>query len=315
MADPELDLDDAHLARALDELARLADEPVQKFVPLKTSQSEPDENEAENQIPQPLLEPIPIEVPLPPTPVMIQPPMNAALAAPSENGAANDRSLLAELTALSAGDPADKLVNAKSTDSRSSLSGRLANDSPFMVSMVVVVMFLAGMLTERFIRVLEKLRLPDVAATDNSKNRPFENELTGRIIYKTKEGESRPDRGARIIVFPQKRAGEVKLPVIGFRPADDAADQLVANAALKPLGGAATTVDADGGFRLSLEPGSYQVLVLSHFQPRDESADDPTLNTLLSAYFDKPEELLGRVQHQFSPLRIKGTGEVWDHSF
>ncbi|MEI8020350.1 MAG: hypothetical protein WCH39_19265, partial [Schlesneria sp.] len=112
-----------------------------------------------------------------------------------------------------------------------------------------------------------------------------------------------------------QRTGELKLSVVGFRPADSAADQLVANAAMKALGGAAATVDDHGGYRLPIEAGSYRMLVLSHFQPRPDGDADPALDKLLSEYFEKPEDLLGRVQHQFSPLRIKGTGDTWDHSF
>jgi hypothetical protein len=105
------------------------------------------------------------------------------------------------------------------------------------------------------------------------------------------------------------------LSIVGFRPADEPSDQLVANAALKALGGAGATVDAEGNYKLPIEAGSYRVLVLSHFQPRDESATDPALDKLLTEYFDKSEELLGRVQFQFAPLRIKGTTDVLDHSF
>jgi hypothetical protein len=108
----------------------------------------------------------------------------------------------------------------------------------------------------------------------------------------------------------------VKLPVTGFRPADGEADAKVAAAALKALGGAMATADEQGRFRLDLAAGSYRILVLSHFQSRAESeAIDPDITKLLSAYFDKPTDLLGRVKHHFAPLRVKGTGDVWDHAF
>ena len=186
-----------------------------------------------------------------------------------------------------------------------------------MKSAVVLLIFLAGMLTERFVRVLEGIGIPRPTPTgsDSVKQNVSEGELTGRISYKTRDGESQPDRGARILVFPQKREGDLKLSVIGFRPADKAADQQVATAALKALGGSAASVDEQGVFRLPIEAGSYRILVLSHFQPRDDSPNDPALDKLLAEYFDKPGELLGRVQHQFSVLKIKGKGDVWDHSF
>jgi hypothetical protein len=56
-------------------------------------------------------------------------------------------------------------------------------------------------------------------------------------------------------------------------------------------------------------------LLLSHFQPQVAAETDPALDKFLSEYFDLPAALLGRVQHQFSPLRIKGMADVRDHSF
>lgn len=314
MADPELDLEDTHLSRALDELARLVDAPVQKVISAKSSRSESDENDGENQIPQPLPEAIPIEVPLPPTPVAVQPTINAVLP-PAAEGTVADRGLLAELSALSAGAAAIEMPATPSSADRVGPRGRRIDFSPTMMSIVAVATFVAGMLTERLVHILENLGRPSAAVTAESKNAPAANELTGRITYKTKEGESQPDRGARVLVFPQKRLGEVKLSIVGFRPADEPSDQLVANAALKALGGGAATVDAEGNYKLPVESGSYRVLVLSHFQARDESAADPALDKLLAEYFDKPDQLLGRLQFQFAPLRIKGTADVLDHSF
>lgn len=316
MADPELDHDDTHLTRALDELARLVDAPVQDVVSFKSTRSESEENEVENQIPQPLPEPIPIEVPLPPTPVIVQPPTNASLTPATENSVIGDRGLLAELSSLSAGTrDLDASTRDRASPEPSKASRRKPDLSPLMVSAVVLSTFVAGMLTERFARVLENLRGRNAPANGLADRSIADNELTGRITYKTKEGESQPDRGARILVFPQTRSGQVKLSVVGFRPADEPADQSVANAALQALGGAAATVDSDGKYRLPIEAGTYRLLIVSHFQPRDDSPVDPELEKLLALYFENPDELLGRVQHQFSPLRIKGSGDVWDQSF
>ncbi len=315
MSDPELNLEDDHLTRALEELAQLVDAPVQQYVSLKESRNKPDDSDSDNQIPQPLLEPIPIEVPLPPTPVMVQPSMNAVLTTTSENGAANERGLFAELAALSEGTAPVGAFKSQPEATRFSYSQRTQPFSAGIVALVILVTFLAGMLTERFVRLLEGRGRVDVVRQEQQPPPVVDNELTGRISYKTKDGESQPDRGARILIFPQQRSGEVKLPVVGFRPADSPADQLVANAALKAAGGAAATVDATGSYRVPIEAGSYRLLVLSHFQPRDAAVSDPGLDRLLSEYFDQPEELLGRVQYRFSPLRIKGTGDMWDYAF
>ena len=314
MPGPELDLDDTHLSRALDELAKLVDAPTQPSVLVKPL-TDSDEVDTENQIPQPLPEPIPIEVPLPPTPVVIVPPTNASLTAPSENGIAGERGLLAELAALSDGSAPVDFAEPKNLEPVPTYTNRRPEASPLKTSLMLLVPFVAGMLTERFVRVFEGRSRVEAVSTDVAKKDLIDNELTGRITFKSKEGESQPDRGARVIIFPQQRTGEIKLSVIGFRPADAVADQLVANAAMKALGGTAATVDDHGGYRLPIEAGSYRILVLSHFQPRPDGDADPALDKLLSEYFDKPEDLLGRVQHQFSPLRIKGTGDTWDHSF
>ena len=181
----------------------------------------------------------------------------------------------------------------------------------------VLGLFLSGMFVERFVRILESLS----PATSPAMTAPVAapvvpSELSGRITYKSAEGESQPDRGARLIVFPDERPGEVKLPVVGFRPADSEADARVAVAAIKALGGTLATVDEAGRFQLDLPAGSYRVLVLSRFQSRAEAqAVDPALLKQLAAYFENPTELLGRAEHHFAPLRVKGTGEIWDHSF
>ena len=62
--------------------------------------------------------------------------------------------------------------------------------------------------------------------------------------------------------------------------------------------------------------GTYQLLILSHFQSRDEQATvDPALQKLLATYFEKPDDLLGRIKFDFGPLKVKGTGDVRDQSF
>lgn len=314
MPDLELDPQDTHLARALDELAQLVDAPVKKVVRTKSAGSEPDENEVENQIPQPLPEPIPIEVPLPPTPVAIQQPINATLSPGTDLGTNGDRGLLAELAALSTGAPALELPEKTAPVEPAPTHARRRSASPGKVFVAVIAAFVAGVVLDQIVRFGGAVRNAGRSGNASS-GQLADNELTGRITYKTKEGEGQADRGARLIVFPQQRSGTVKLSIVGFRPADEPADQQVANAALKALGGAAATVDSEGKYRLPIEAGTYRVLVLSHFQPREESVTDPALNKLLAEYFDKPEELLGRVQFQFSPLRVKGTGDVWDHSF
>ncbi len=354
---PELNLQDAHLARALDELAQLGDLldqplPVAKSAAMgfeRERNENGDDGDEANQIPQPIPEPIPIEMPIAPTPIkldrpvqVLEPPPNAASVVSGQSvslgqGASNvptarenEQSLMAELLSL-AQPPVDQRLPAAQQSHVDELprseshSAVLASGSRPMprpaVSLrsafAVLGLFLSGMFVERFVRILESLS----PATSPAMTAPVAapvvpSELSGRITYKSAEGESQPDRGARLIVFPDERPGEVKLPVVGFRPADSEADARVAVAAIKALGGTLATVDEAGRFQLDLPAGSYRVLVLSRFQSRAEAqAVDPALLKQLAAYFENPTELLGRAEHHFAPLRVKGTGEIWDHSF
>ena len=352
-----MNLQDAHLARALDELAQLGDLldqplPVAKSAAMgfeRERNENGDDGDEANQIPQPIPEPIPIEMPIAPTPIkldrpvqVLEPPPNAASVVSGQSvslgqGASNvptarenEQSLMAELLSL-AQPPVDQRLPAAQQSHVDELprseshSAVLASGSRPMqrpaVSLrsafAVLGLFLSGMFVERFVRILESLS----PATSPAMTAPVAapvvpSELSGRITYKSAEGESQPDRGARLIVFPDERPGEVKLPVVGFRPADSEADARVAVAAIKALGGTLATVDEAGRFQLDLPAGSYRVLVLSRFQSRAEAqAVDPALLKQLAAYFENPTELLGRAEHHFAPLRVKGTGEIWDHSF
>ncbi len=342
---PELNMQDAHLARALDELANLGDLLDQPLPAARSSAREAaEDDDDENAIPQPIPEPIPIEVPIAPTPIKLNPPVQALESVPDSsavtpgesvpNGhnavdraagsaAARDRGLFAELASLAPLDAPTIVSNGRQREDETSAPPQV-NTRPFRsrpvfgrTTFAVVALFLGGMFVERFARVIESLN----PSTSSPAGPPapaavVAGEVTGRITFQSAEGESQPDRGARLIVFPNERSGEVKLPVTGFRPADGEADAKVAAAALKALGGALATADEQGRFHLDLPAGGYRILVLSHFQSRDETeAIDAAITKQLADYFDKPTDLLGRVKHHFAPLRVKGTGDIWDHAF
>jgi hypothetical protein len=317
-----LNLQDAHLARALDELARLGagdSQPSFSAMPTET------EDEAENEIPQPIPEPIPIEVPIPPTPIAVNPPMQpgddepppTVATQPTALAKATDQQLFAELAAMSTGPEPARPIDEESSEAprpspqptrRPTSGGSLVN-----VIGAVALAFIAGMLFERFVKILESLRAPSPAtgAVQPGVAEPEPaGQVTGRITYKSADGSSQPDRGARIIAFPMERKGEAKLSAMGFRPADSEDDAKLASAAMTALGG------DSGKFQLNVQAGSYRLLVLSHFQPRDDKQPiDPELFKLLAIYFDKPDDVIGRVRVEFTTLRVKGTGDIWDHSF
>ena len=315
---PALNREDSQLTRALDELARFADAPVQNLVPARSAiLSDSDEAEPENLIPQPLPEPIPIEVPLPPTPVIVAPPINASLDSSSEDAVLGDHSLLAELAALSQG-TLDESVETEVPSISTKEVVRKPEMSRSLMSVMAAILFFAGMLTGRLIKVFDGVPRPSDGTPNRARQQPavsFENELTGRITLKTKEGECQPDRGARILVFPSQPPGGAKISVLGLRPGDLEADQKVADAAIKAVGGAAATADQRGNYHIPVDAGSYRVLILSHFQLREAPTVDPAVTKFLSEYLDRPDELLGRLEYLFAPLRIKGAGDLCDHSF
>lgn len=142
--------------------------------------------------------------------------------------------------------------------------------------------------------------------------------LGGRITYINPSGESRPDRGARVIVLPAQRQGTAKLSIVGFRPADAEADFRIASTGLRTAGGEVATAGDDGSFHVTLPgAGEFQVLVLSHYQSRDVDQPLPAkLRTLLETWFDRPDQLIGRLAFHEAQIRHKGTGaDVWDYAF
>ena len=327
LPEPELNLQDAHLARALDELARLGGSESQPVSRAAESQ-EQFEEEAENEIPQLIPEPIPIEVPIPPTPIAIHPPMcDDEIAEPPrtaspptrEESRLHEQSLLAELASLAPAIEADRSATAapaRTDHDRRSI--RIRSSIP-RISLMIGIVFVAGMLFERFVKLLEFQSPPSSNASsvpNDEQQAKSTSQVTGRITYKSADGSSQPDRGARIIAFPQQRTGEVKLSAVGFRPADGEADAKIAATTIQALGGAMTTADEAGQYRLDVPAGTYQLLILSHFQSRDEQATiDPNMLKLLATCFDKPADLLGRIKYDFGPLKVKGTGDVRDQSF
>jgi hypothetical protein len=321
IADPELERSDTQLSRALEELAKLIDTPVHR-VPtspllIRSDLDTVGEADEENLRPQPILEPIPIEVPLLPTPVIVRPAANLSLENSIDDPLLHqdEQGLLAELAALSEAISTNHPEEPPISSRAAPATGGIRRRSFLMLFLISASLFVAGMLMERFAQILPARTQICDSSPIEQKGTVTGTELQGRITYKTEAGESHPDRGARVMVFPAKRTGDTRLSVVGFRPGDSLADQQIANATLKELGGAAATADDQGEYQLSLEAGTYQILVLSHFQSGDGTTKAPNLKKWLADYFEVPEQLLGRVQHAFSRLRINGTGEVWDYAF
>ncbi len=142
--------------------------------------------------------------------------------------------------------------------------------------------------------------------------------VRGRITYKTEQQSTRPDKGARVIVLPESRDGEARIPHVGFRGGDTPFNFKVAEAALHVLGGDAAIVNDKGEYEINLpEAGRYHIVIISHFQSRDESAKvDVSLRGLLRGYFDRPEQLLGKLAFRFDEINFNGDDvEIKDFTF
>ncbi|MBM3968371.1 MAG: hypothetical protein FJ302_00695 [Planctomycetes bacterium] len=142
--------------------------------------------------------------------------------------------------------------------------------------------------------------------------------VKGRITFQTDSGKREPDRGACVLLLPERRDGTTKLAVTGFRSADSQADRRFAATSLRELGGDVVFVGEDGNFEsVALKPGAYRILALSRFQPReDRAAIEASVKALLENYFDKPEQLLGKCRYQLDDLKVSGQAPaLWDHLF
>ena len=146
--------------------------------------------------------------------------------------------------------------------------------------------------------------------------------VEGQITFRTSDGRSRPDVGARVIVLPEQRDGHANLPVNGLKapvPPTADADRRIVLAGLRELGGNAAQTDQNGKFSIKLPPssGAYHIIVISQNKGNDV---DPTIpqSTLdiLGKYFDRPQGLIGERAFKQTKLRIPGNAvETWNHSF
>ena len=136
-----------------------------------------------------------------------------------------------------------------------------------------------------------------------------ESALQGRVMYVSGTGETRPDIGARVILLPMKRATSQKISESGVRAGDSARDQMLAAKALRKQGGEITVVKDDGSFSVNLAaPGEYHVLVLSHYQRREDTRIPSSDRQVIDDWFERGTSVLGRVDYVLSKLNYSGQG-------
>ena len=331
--EPELNLDDSELVQALDELASIGSEsstaepsnlPASAF-PGEPSQMNGLSDDASAAVnPSVVPEPIPLAPLSPGRPVAHPEGSGPGFRLGSAPAPGSSSDVLAPLAAL---------ANSQGTSEatvplRRRQTVRRVTLTAVGIVGTVVVFFVGYVLghhgsNEGFPGARPPSEtLPDAAATNPDAMKSADvshSAIRGSITYKTESGESRPDRGARVIVFPQGRGGSIKLSVVGFRPGDQEADFKVAVAALRALGGDAAVVAESGTYEITLPAaGNYYVLVLSQFQAREESGvENSELLSVLTQFFDRPpEQLLGRLRYHASPITHKGDGAItWNYSF
>jgi DNA-directed RNA polymerase subunit RPC12/RpoP len=131
--------------------------------------------------------------------------------------------------------------------------------------------------------------------------------LTGRITYVTADGESRPDAGARVLIFPEHRQGSTLLSVDGFRANAAAADLQLARESMKLYGGAYVIADDHGRYGADLSSsGTYEILIISNYQSRPAGQIPADLQKSLARYFDRPQQLIGQTAYEYIHLRFTG---------
>jgi len=316
VAPPELNRQDSKLIRALDELANW-----QSPAPVAIATGElPQDDEAE--IPQPIAEPIPIEVLIAPEPIALRPPPMTTTAEPASTEPSEPLlsvgQALEELRLLADSQPA----NAERIAAQPEFSRVAPRLSWTMLSacatLLTLTAFAAGYL------LASRPSAPESSLTDNNPQPvapPADDTpapaIPGRITYHTADGSSLPDRGARVLVLPREREGVAKLSAVGFRAGDDPNDFRLAQAAVQALGGDFAIADDGGQFTLHLtNPGTFQLIVLSRATERGDAVIEPEVLRLLTAYFDQPAQFLGKTKAHFEQVRYRGTGtEIWDHAF
>jgi hypothetical protein len=303
--EPELNAADAHLARALDELAALADgNAVAPRVAVDVA-------EAEAEIPQPLPEPEPLELALPPVVTPVIPPglPPAAIEEPVMTAS------LADLLPLAATAPAPRMSPVSSnglTLSRGWLAIVLLAPTAALAMGLGV-----GWLIGRTVSSTATL----AAAPQPAAERPAiasGTVLSGRISFRNEAGETKPDVGAVVIVWPETWDGALRMPPVGLRPADSEADQAAAAALVAGMGGGLTHAAADGSYEVRLsQPGRYRWLVISRLKGRTDKSPPPAaVLSELQQYLADPAAALGERAWAWQPQTVEATGNTAaDHVF
>ncbi len=311
---PKLDLADSSLADALDRLASIGEVPG-----LVLADSD---NPSMGHVSEETLEPVALAAP-PPQAVPLEEPGGPVAVEPPQPVVPKQISAPPPSVPYEpAGNPLEGFVQPPSQPAKPESRTTLL----LIVAVVGLSGALIGILAGRFL-------FPPTAAAPIAGGESTESDgaakkgvdagppasVAGTVKYRTENGD-KPDRGARVLALPDERAGTVKVAVLGLRPGDPEEDLKVARAALNALGGDVALVDEEGNYTLQLpKPGTYQLVVLSHYQPRSDDDTLPaSIQELLGNFLDRPAQLIGEGRVEYARVRWQGEGSEtvsWSHTF
>ncbi len=152
----------------------------------------------------------------------------------------------------------------------------------------------------------QKADVPEPVLPQGGEARPIRSGVAGTLTYQSASGETRPDKGGRILILPAQNQSQTKLPGNGFRVGAEKIDQEVLSAAVTALGGGFQLADSQGRFEINdLEPGGYLILFASRYQSLDDSQPvSPAVQKILEQYFLHPSRVVGQVQHEAMELKV-----------
>lgn len=319
---PALTLDraDERLGKALNELASLKDGPA-GLVPPETPSD--DALDAESLAPRPILEPQPLELPLPERVAIAPPP-------PRPEAASSDAPALHDFPVLELAERLRPMLQAVVWNAVTSQppAPAVAPRRDMVLLIAGATALIAGMVFGSlggawWSRRAEKadgaaVQAATIAPRASGENSTPEAALRGRISYKDRDGKRLPDAGAMLLVLPASRLGEVKLSAVGFRPGDGPVDRAVSAAGMAALGGGVAFANDEGEYSLTLAAnGDYSVVVLSHFASREKDGPpDPAADRLVKQFLDATTSFWGRRQTHLDSFHFDGhTPVVLDHLF
>jgi hypothetical protein len=141
-----------------------------------------------------------------------------------------------------------------------------------------------------------------------SKSEPKTCYLTGTVGKRTSGGTIAPERGAVVMVLPERNRPSDKAPVEGLRPDDPlpSPDQ-PALSRIKAIGGDYTRTDEEGNFKLRVpDVGDYFLLVISSSAARKPTDRLETLHLAqIGRYVTNSAELLGDRQYRLRSEVVK----------